>query len=82
MIQQMKTYNAKRLEGWDVRFLNATTIKDYIPDSALPANFSQFLPQHQADWYRLYLLKNHGGLLMRKGQLIKFAMSLLLERAN
>jgi len=64
MIQQMKTYNAKRLEGWDVRFLNATTIKDYIPDSALPANFSQFLPQHQADWYRLYLLKNHGGCWM------------------
>jgi hypothetical protein len=64
MIQQMKEYNAKRLEGWDIRFLNATTIKNYIPDSALPPTFNKMIPQHQADWYRLYLLKNHGGCWM------------------
>ena len=56
MIQQMKTYNTKRLEGWDIRFLNADTIKEYIPDSALPPTFNKMIPQHQADWYRLYLL--------------------------
>jgi len=64
MIQQMKGYNTKRLEGWDIRFLNATTIKEYIPDSVLPPTFDKFLPQHKADWYRLYLLKNHGGCWM------------------
>ena len=64
MIRQMKEYNAKSLEGWDIRFLNADTIRDYIPKEDLPSNFDTYIPQHKADWYRLYLLKKHGGCWM------------------
>ena len=64
MIRQMKEYNAKSLEGWDIRFLNADTIRDYIPTVDLPSNFDTYIPQHKADWYRLYLLKKHGGCWM------------------
>ena len=64
MIRQMKEYNAKSLEGWDIRFLNADTIRDYIPKEDLPSNFDTYIPQHMADWYRLYLLKKHGGCWM------------------
>lgn len=62
LIQQINAYNRRRMSGWTILFLNKETVKEYIPSSAFPPRYSTLLPAHQADWIRVYLLSEHGGV--------------------
>lgn len=62
LIQQIHAYNRRRMSGWTTRFLNKETVKDYIPSSAFLARYSTLKPAHQADWIRVYLLSEYGGV--------------------
>lgn len=61
LIQQIEDYNRSRLSGWDVRFLNARTMYDYVSPRDVPSGFKTLITQHQSDWLRLYLLRKYGG---------------------
>lgn len=49
---------------WDVRFLNKTTIQNYISTNELPKGFYKNIetPQHSSDIIRVCLLHKYGGL--------------------
>jgi hypothetical protein len=70
IIQQIKDYNKNKLKGWDVRFMNLNTVRDYIPDSAYPANYNDLVPANKSDWMRLYLLNKYGGCWLDAGIII------------
>lgn len=61
LIQQIKDYNRRALEGWDIRFLNEKTLGDYIKPWDFPTGYDTLIPQHKADWIRAFLLSRHGG---------------------
>jgi hypothetical protein len=60
LIQQIEQHNLKNLPTWTIRYLDDTNIHDYI--HAFPKNFNIFIPQHKADWIRLYLISHYGGV--------------------
>ena len=62
LIQQIHAYNRRRMAGWTIRFLNKETVTEYIPASTFPARYSTLKPAHQADWIRVYLLSEYGGV--------------------
>jgi hypothetical protein len=64
LIEQIQTHNNKVLKGWDIRFYNRDTIKDVIDPREYPKDFDNYKPTQQSDWFRLYLLKHHGGCWM------------------
>ena len=70
IIQQIKDYNKNKLKGWDVRFMNLNTVRDYIPDSVYPANYKDLVPANKSDWMRLYLLNKYGGCWLDAGIII------------
>lgn len=64
LVQQIYDNNKEKVRGWDVRFLNKTSLPTYISESDYPNNYSNLSTPHQADWIRLYLLKQYGGCWM------------------
>lgn len=64
LIEQIQNHNKKVLQGWDIRFYNRDTIKNIINPSEYPKEFNNYRPTQQSDWFRLYLLKHHGGCWM------------------
>ena len=52
----------KNAAAWKVTILSDTTIDKYIRNDKFPKKYSTLSPQHKADFIRLYLLKNYGGL--------------------
>jgi len=49
---------------WEVHLLTDMTIFNYINKNDLPRNFYKLGIQHQADYYRMYLLEKYGGVWM------------------
>jgi hypothetical protein len=60
LIQQIESHNKKNLPSWKIIYLNNTTIHDYI--SSFPSKINTLIPQHKADWIRLYLISHYGGV--------------------
>jgi len=60
LIQQIEEHNQKNLPTWNIHYLDDTTIHEYIP--SFPKQFHTLIPQHKADWIRLYLISNYGGV--------------------
>ena len=52
----------QKLPGWDVRLLDPITVKTYINMESIPKNYESLGIQHKADWIRLALLRDHGGV--------------------
>lgn len=59
--QCLKNWQACNPE-FEVRMLHADNVKDFISADKLPRNFHQLVFQHQADWLRLALLDQYGGI--------------------
>ena len=47
---------------WKFRFLTPQNMSKYINTSTFPLEYSQLIPQHKADYVRLRLLSEYGGL--------------------
>ena len=60
LIQQIENHNRKNLTTWKIHYLDDITITNYIP--SFPPKFDTLIPQHKADWIRLYLISTYGGL--------------------
>lgn len=56
----------KALPSWTHIIVHDDTFRKYV-DVEPPANFSTLSPQHRADWIRLALLRQHGGLWADSG---------------
>jgi hypothetical protein len=54
----------KQLPDWKVILLNSKTIYNLIDISKFPKNYMSLHIQAKADWIRLYLIYNYGGLWM------------------
>jgi len=61
LIARIRAYNAERLRGWTIRWLSRRTVGAYISEASFPVAYKTLSVQHQADWIRLFLLKNYGG---------------------
>lgn len=61
-IQQIQTNNREKLKGWSYRFCTAETIKKYIDPTQFPKEYFSLRTPHQADYIRLALLKQYGGV--------------------
>lgn len=62
ILQDIKNYNSNKLDGFTVNYLNSNTINLYIPPWSYPSKYNELLPAHKADWIRLYLIYNYGGI--------------------
>lgn len=69
-IELIKAYNAPKLVGWTVHYLNPITLGDFIPADAYPKMYNTLIPAHKADWIRLYLLHKYGGCWIDMGIII------------
>jgi len=67
MIRYIKKNNKIILKNWKINFISDADIKKYIPIKAYPSNFYTLGVQHRADWIRLYLLVNYGGVWLDAG---------------
>lgn len=61
-IELIKQYNEPAFRGWNVIYLNPTTLYNYVDKDQVPPAFHTLIVQHQADWIRLYVLKKYGGV--------------------
>ena len=77
LLEDIKTYNKIRLSGWNVKYLNENTIHFYIPLWAYPRRYKDLIPAHKADWIRLYLLYNYGGLWLDSSIILNKAEALM-----
>ena len=59
-IQHIIDHNKKILVNWEIIILNNETIRNYIKE--FPKKYNTTVIQQKADWIRLYLLKNYGGV--------------------
>jgi len=67
LIKYIKSNNKKILKNWKINFISDGDIKKYIPYNAFPHNFYTLKVQHRADWIRLYLIINYGGVWLDAG---------------
>jgi hypothetical protein len=67
MIRYIKKNNKIILKNWTIHFISDDDIIKYIPKNAYPSNFYTLGVQHRADWIRLYLLVNYGGVWLDAG---------------
>jgi hypothetical protein len=67
MIRYIKKNNKIILKNWTINFISDDDIIKYIPRTAYPSNFYTLGVQHRADWIRLYLLVNYGGVWLDAG---------------
>jgi hypothetical protein len=70
LINSIKMNNKKIVKDWTIHFLSDDDIQKYIPKNAYPLNFNTLGVQHRADWIRLYLIINYGGVWLDAGILI------------
>jgi len=59
-----------KMPGWESIQLSQKTIDQYIDPSTYPAGFDALQPQHKADWIRLSLLEQYGGVWLDAGIII------------
>ncbi len=52
----------RKLPTWDIRLLNSKTINAYLDMTTVPKNYNELKIQHQADWIRVALLRQYGGI--------------------
>jgi len=55
---------AELLQSWDVRLITNKTLPEYIDTSNFPSKYDSHIPPHKADYIRLRLLKEYGGIWM------------------
>ena len=67
LIKNIKSNNKKILKNWKINFISDNDVKKYIPYNAYPPNFYTLKVQHRADWIRLYLIINYGGVWLDAG---------------
>ena len=67
MIRYIKKNNKIILKNWTINFISDSDIIKYIPKNSYPSNFYNLGVQHRADWIRLYLLVNYGGVWLDAG---------------
>ena len=58
----IKNIKKKMGNKWQVILLNKENVHEFIPKNKFPKNFEKIFVQAKADWIRLYLMKNYGGL--------------------
>lgn len=75
-VEQIQTNNRNKLKGWSYRFCTAETLKQYIDPSKFPEAYQTLKPQHQADYIRLALLKEYGGVWLDSSIIINSAEAL------
>lgn len=63
----IKRWNRILGSTYEIRLIHDKNISTYISSSEMPANLSSYSKQHQADWIRLYLIKNYGGIWADSG---------------
>jgi len=69
-IKQIRDYNRAQLSGWDVRFLNINTLKNYIPESAYNPKYFNLVSANKSDWIRLFIIYHYGGCWMDAGIIV------------
>jgi len=70
IIRDILENREKVMEGWDLRFITDATIYEYIDKNKLPHNFWNLSAPHRADWIRLAVLKEYGGVWMDAGIIV------------
>ena len=60
VVRCVKNWKRQNQE-YEVTVIQPKTMETYIPSSVIPVTFKELTPQQQADWIRLYLLKEYGG---------------------
>ena len=67
---------------FQVHMLHAGNVQDFISDSKLPLNFHQLAYQHQADWVRLALLHQHGGIWLDSSIFLTCSLDWMIEQQS
>ena len=82
LIRQIEKHNKKNLPTWNIKYLNNKNLSEYI--SSFPPKFNTLIPQHKADWIRLYLISHYGGVWCDASIIINSEkeMDLLWEKTN
>lgn len=60
LVRKIQEHNKKNLPTWKINYLNDKNIHEYIP--LFPKKYKTLIPQHKADWIRLYLIMTYGGV--------------------
>jgi len=82
LIEKIEKHNQIHLPNWKIIYLNDKTITEYI--HCFPLHFNELIPQHKADWIRLYLISTYGGIWCDASIIINSekAMDELWEKTN
>jgi hypothetical protein len=70
IIRDILENREKVMKGWDLRFITDDTIYKYIDKKIIPHNFWNLSAPHRADWIRLAVLKEYGGVWMDAGIIV------------
>ena len=62
--------------GWHTNFITNEMLDKFAPKEERPPGFDSLLIAHQADWLRLRLLKDHGGVWIDSGIILNYPESL------
>jgi len=68
-IQMTLAHRKQVLDTYEHIMLHENTIRDYIK-TPIPVQFNKLSQAHKADWVRLALLKEHGGIWMDSGIIV------------
>jgi hypothetical protein len=69
-IQKNIETNKRILSDWEYNFITESTLQQYLDTTSFPGQYTDLSPQHKADYIRLELLKQYGGVWMDAGILI------------
>ena len=67
-------------KGYKVNLINHDNVKDYIPE--LPDYFYKLQPAHQADFVRVYVLCDRGGIWLDSDTLVVDKLDALFDNIN
>ena len=62
--------------GWHTNFITKNTMDKFVPVAGRPSQLNSLIVAHQADWLRLKLLAEHGGVWIDSGILLNYPESL------
>lgn len=69
-IQNNVDNNRKILSDWDYTFITESTLSQYLDPLTFPDEYKTLSSQHKADYIRLELLKQYGGVWMDAGIIV------------
>ena len=75
-IKGWKRYNP----NYSVRVVQKTNMKVFITESEFPENFESLKPAFQADWVRVALLKEHGGIWLDASYIVTGSLDFIIKK--